>query len=45
MRAAVNDLKLDSLGVVHAGPDSFAMSDQVSAIAATDLGSVSDKLR
>jgi hypothetical protein len=45
MRAALNDLKLGSLGVVHAGPDSFAMSERVNAIAATDLVGVLAKLR
>jgi uncharacterized protein len=45
MRTALNDLRLDSLGVVHAGLDSFAMSDRINAIAVTDLVGTLAKLR
>jgi uncharacterized protein len=37
MRNAVSDLELESLGVVHAGTESFAMADRINAIAVTDL--------
>jgi uncharacterized protein len=37
MRNAVSDLELESLGVVHAGTESFAMTDRINAIAVTDL--------
>jgi len=44
MRAAVNDLKLDSLSVVHAGADTFPMADRIKAVAATDLTGMLRKL-
>jgi predicted AAA+ superfamily ATPase len=44
MRAAVNDLKLDSLSVVHAGADTFPMADRIKAVAATDLTGMLNKL-
>lgn len=37
MRVALHDLGLDRLHVVHAGSDSFAMGDRVTAIAAARL--------
>lgn len=37
MRAALNDLELDRLDVIHAGTTSFPMAPKVRAIAAVDL--------
>jgi hypothetical protein len=37
MRAALEDLKLARLDVIHAGPRSFPMSDRVRAVAVRDL--------
>jgi predicted AAA+ superfamily ATPase len=37
MRAALADLKLDSLSVVHAGTDSYAMAERINAVSAVDL--------
>ncbi len=37
MRAALADLELDRLDVIHAGPTSFPLAERIRAIAATDL--------
>lgn len=37
MRAALADLALDRLDVVHAGPASFPLADRIRAVAAADL--------
>jgi uncharacterized protein len=45
MRAAVNDLNLETLSVVHSGADSFALSERIGAIAASGLAGQLAKLR
>lgn len=45
MRTALSDLNLESLAVVHSGAESFAMSERIDAIAATDLAGKLAKLR
>lgn len=37
MRAALTDLSLERLDVVHAGPTSFPLADRIRAVAAADL--------
>lgn len=37
MRIALEDLRLDSLDVIHAGPDSYPLADRVRAVAATRI--------
>ncbi|RPI11420.1 MAG: ATP-binding protein [Zetaproteobacteria bacterium] len=45
MRMALSDLKLDSLDVVHAGDDTFPLTDRIRAVALTDLLDVLQPLR
>jgi len=37
MRAALSDLKLDALDVVHAGDGAFPLTDTIRAVALSDL--------
>ena len=37
MRAALSDLKLDSLDVIHAGKDSYPLSERIRAVAASRI--------
>jgi hypothetical protein len=37
MRAALLDLKLDSLDVIHAGSDTYPLSDRIRAVALSRL--------
>jgi uncharacterized protein len=41
MRVALHDLKLDSLDVIHAGPDTFPLAPQIRAVSLARLGEVS----
>jgi uncharacterized protein len=45
MRSALHDLKLKSLTVVHAGNATFALSQQVQAVAIDDLLKIVKPLR
>jgi len=45
MRAALSDLKLDSLDVVHAGDRTFPMTDRIRAVALSSLLDVLQPLR
>ena len=38
MRTAIEDLRLDSLDVVHAGDDTFALADGIRAVALVRMG-------
>jgi predicted AAA+ superfamily ATPase len=41
MQVALHDLKLDSLDVIHAGPDTFPLAPKVRAVSLTRLGDIS----
>jgi hypothetical protein len=45
MRAALSDLKLDSLDMVHAGDRTFPLTDRIRAVALSDLLDVLQPLR
>jgi len=45
MRAALSDLKLDGLDVVHAGDGTFPLTDRIRAVALSDLLDVLPPLR
>ena len=45
MRAALSDLKLDSLDMVHAGDHTFPLTDRIRAVALSDLLDVLQPLR
>jgi hypothetical protein len=45
MRAALSDLTLDNLDVVHAGDGTFPLTDSIRAIALSDLLDVLQPLR
>lgn len=45
MRAALSDLTLDSLDVVHAGERTFPLTDRIRAVALSDLLDVLQPLR
>jgi predicted AAA+ superfamily ATPase len=45
MRSALQDLKLKSLTVVHAGRETFPLSEQVQAVAVDDLLKILKSLR
>ena len=45
MRAALSDLKLNGLDVVHAGDRTFPLTDRIRAVALSDLLDVLEPLR
>ena len=40
MQAALHDLKLDSLDVIHAGKDTFPLADKTQAVSLSRLGDI-----
>ncbi len=41
MQVALHDLKLDSLDVIHPGPDTFPLAPKVRAVSLARLGEIS----